>query len=258
MMSDAPYVLFRSGHWDHALALLPSAETTRRAEILVDRFWWRHEGGTEAEALIDSLPEGVMASYLRAQLAYTRVLFNLEPHPNDVDTARRGFESAARQNILAGWGQFWLGVLADNVAKDPIAAAEHYAAAAVHAPDDSLLESYVTRHQGFHLLQSDQAKAVTLLRRSYVLRSALGARPNCGSRRGPCGRPAGRQGEPRPARGRPLDSAGPKAPLAPRTPTASLTPAAARKWAPKIHNVLAGRCSTSRRVPATCHEELRV
>jgi len=176
-MSDAPYILFRSGHWDHALTLLPSAETTRRAEILVDRFWWRHEGGTETEALIDSLPEGVMASYLRAQLAYTRVLFNLEPHPNDVDTARRGFEAAARQNILAGWGQFWLGVLADNVAKDPTAAAKHYAAAAVHAPDDSLLESYVARHQGFHLLQSDQAQAVTLLRRSYVLRSALGARP---------------------------------------------------------------------------------
>ncbi len=37
-----------------------------------------------------------MTSYLRAQLAYTRVLFDLEPRPDDADTARRGFESAAR------------------------------------------------------------------------------------------------------------------------------------------------------------------
>ncbi|MFC4585947.1 hypothetical protein [Sphaerisporangium corydalis] len=85
--------------------------------------------------------------------------------------------NTARQSDLAGWGRFWLGALADNVAKDPASAAEHYAAAAVHTPGDHLLESYVARHQGFHLLRSDHAEAVTLLRRSYVLRSALGARP---------------------------------------------------------------------------------
>ena len=117
------------------------------------------------------------AGYLRAQLAYTRVLFDLGAPPGAVDIARRGFEAAANDEALAGWGRFWLGVLADNVTKDPAGAAKHYAAAAGHTPHDPLLESYVRRHQGFHLLDGDHAGAVKLLRRSYALRAALGARP---------------------------------------------------------------------------------
>jgi hypothetical protein len=42
---------------------------------------------------------------------------------------------------------------------------------------DLLLESYVVRHQGGHLVGSDRPAGEMLLRRSLYLRSALGARP---------------------------------------------------------------------------------
>ncbi|GIH92259.1 hypothetical protein Psi01_28890 [Planobispora siamensis] len=176
-MPDTPHMLDRAGRWDQALALLSPEETALRAELLVNRFWWRLQGGAEAEAAVDALPPEVTAGYLRAQIAYTRLLFGLEPRPDDVRTARRGFERAAGGDGLAGWGRFWLGVLADNIDEDRRTAGEHYAAAAGHAHDDPLLRSYVLRHQAAHLLKSDHATAVTLLRRSYVLRAALGARP---------------------------------------------------------------------------------
>ena len=65
--------------------------------------------------------------------------------------------------------------------KDEAAAASFYAQALAAALRDAdpLLESYVLRHQGGHAMKSGTGReaGLDLLRRSYHLRAALGARP---------------------------------------------------------------------------------
>jgi hypothetical protein len=178
---DAARVLHRAGRWDEALAVLPAGERAARAEILADRFWWRHDDPAEAEAAISELAssDGVLAGFYGAQLGYTRLLFQLDSRPGDPDLARDGFTAAARDARLDGWGTFWLGVLADNIDHDPEAAAPCYATALDlgRQHGDPLLESYAVRHQGDHAMASDLELGRHLLRRSYHLRAALGARP---------------------------------------------------------------------------------
>jgi hypothetical protein len=62
---------------------------------------------------------------------------------------------------------------------DPDTARQRYGEALALCRDDGdlLLESYVARHQGGHLIESDRPAGELLLRRSLYLRSALGARP---------------------------------------------------------------------------------
>jgi len=43
--------------------------------------------------------------------------------------------------------------------------------------EDLMLESYAARHLGDHALQAGDTSGLDLLRRSYYLRAALGARP---------------------------------------------------------------------------------
>ena len=178
---DLARALQRAGRWDEALAVLPPGETAARAKILADRFWWQLKDGAEAEAAIGELAPGdpVLAGFYGAQLGYTRLLFQLEPRPADLDRTRDGFTAAARDPRLAGWGAFWLGTLADNIDHDPGAAAARYATALSlsRRHDDPLLESYAVRHQGDHAMASDEELGLRLLRRSYYLRAALGARP---------------------------------------------------------------------------------
>jgi hypothetical protein len=114
-----------------------------------------------------------------ARVAYTRLVFHVEPGSGDRDRARHGFTAAAGDRRLAGWGTFWLGVLADHVDHDPEAAIAAYgdALSLSREHDDLLLESYALRHQGDHALAGDEAAGIALLRRSYYLRAALGARP---------------------------------------------------------------------------------
>jgi hypothetical protein len=179
-----PRRLQRAGQWHDALAALPPGDASPlRADILADRFWWRHEGAPEAQAAVDELSDTAFAALLGAQLAYTRLLFGLDGGPDDREVARRGFTTALGDDRLRGWAHFWLGVYADNVEEDHAAAAGRYAAALDSAtdaadgtPGDPLLESYAVRHQGFHAFD-EPAKAIPLLRRSLYLRAALGARP---------------------------------------------------------------------------------
>jgi len=186
MTYDATYValrLMRCGLWDEGLALLPSDATALRAELLTDRFWWRLDGQAEAEQAVASLhgQDGLLAAFLDSQLAYTRLLFDRSPRPDDLARAREGFDSAARDPRLAGWGLFWRGVTADLLEKDEAAAAGLFAQALAAALRDAdpLLESYALRHQGGHAVESgaDRETGLDLLRRSYHLRAALGARP---------------------------------------------------------------------------------
>jgi hypothetical protein len=181
-------LLQRLGHWDDALTVLadrcPGAAGVR-AEILVDRFWWRlDQAGPARDAVAALEPEDpVLAAFLAAQLAYARLVFGLDPGPDDRALAYEGFTTAASDDRLTGWATFWLGVLADNVDTDPRAAGARYERALAMARDarDALLESYAVRHQGAQLLeagpQAGREAGLGLLRRSYYLRAALGARP---------------------------------------------------------------------------------
>jgi hypothetical protein len=191
--------LHLDGEWDGALALLGGAGSadTRdgtdggtdggaddsaaaiRARILVDRYWWRLDDPAPAEQAVAGLGQPALRGYLAAQLAYTRILFGLGPRPDDEQVVHAGLQEAARDEALRGWVAFWQGVVADNVRHDPDTAQQRYgeALARCRDGDDLLLESYVVRHQGGHLIESDRPAGEMLLRRSLYLRSALGARP---------------------------------------------------------------------------------
>ena len=174
-------VLSRAGHWDHALAVLPAEATALRAQILTERFWWRLGDPAEAEAAVAALAtqDPVLARFCDAQLSYTRLVFSAGARPSDADLARDGFAVAAADERLAGWGSFWLGVVADNVDDAPARAAAAYNLAMTWARQhaDLMLESYAARHLGDHALQAGDTSGLDLLRSSYNLRAGLGARP---------------------------------------------------------------------------------
>ena len=167
--ADLARVLQRSGYWDHALAVLPTEATILRAQILTDRFWWRLDDPAEAEAEVAALfpQDRVFARFYDAQLAYTRVLFEVNPRPDDTERARDGFAAAAGDARLAGWGAFWPGVLADNVDHAPERAVAAYTHALTWARrhEDWMLESYAVRHLGDHALQDGDSSGLKLLRR---------------------------------------------------------------------------------------------
>jgi hypothetical protein len=179
--TSVPRMLHRMGRWDEALAALPAGTAALRAEITVDRFWWRLDGRTEAEEAVSALlpSDPVLAGYLGAQVRYTRLLFGLGPLSEDLRRAREDFTAATVDARLAGWAVFWLGVLADNMDKDPDTAGSAYQQALRLARErgDALLESYVVRHLGAHLVEQDREQGLAQLRWSYHLRASLGARP---------------------------------------------------------------------------------
>lgn len=191
--------LHRSGQWNAALAVLDDDdllddagdgkgdgdEVCRRfgplrAEILVDRCFWTLDDPSSARAAVDLLdPATSMGQYLRAQLAYQRILFDRGRLAADQETAESGFRAAVGDDGLQGWAIFYLGVVADNVNVDPGTALRAYDAAldVARRQGDLLLESYVLRHLAAHTIEQDPSRGVHLLRRSLHLRSALGARP---------------------------------------------------------------------------------
>ncbi|ANP57039.1 hypothetical protein AVL59_38455 [Streptomyces griseochromogenes] len=161
--------------------MLSADALAERAEILVDRHWWRLDGEAAAEEAVGALvpSDPVLAGFLRAQVRYTRLLFGLDPRADDLRRAREDFTAATADARLSGWAVFWLGVLADNVDGDPGTAGTAYQQAMEQArkQGDTLLESYGARHIGARLLERDREEGITRLRRSYHLRAALGARP---------------------------------------------------------------------------------
>jgi hypothetical protein len=165
--------LMRAGLWEAALGLADTAAL--RAEILTDAFWWRLDGSAGAEAAVAALSAGdpLLGGFYDAQLAYTRVIFGVDPRPGDARRARAGFSAAAGDGRLTYWASFWLGVVAEHLDHVPERAAEHFTRAL--KSDDPLLESYAIRHLGTQAMENG---GLGLLRRSYHLRAALGARPH--------------------------------------------------------------------------------
>lgn len=173
------------GDWDQAAALLAGAESSEalelRAEILYERFLFRGDGIEAAADAIAALdPRSPQARMLAARLAYTRLLFQLDPLPEDYETAEAGYRFAAADPKTHGWAEFHWGALLDNVREDGAAARAHYAEAlqASYREGDLILESIVLRHLAWHVVgDGDRDEGLRMLRRSLHLRSAAGLRP---------------------------------------------------------------------------------
>jgi len=182
---DAARRLHVLGDWDHAAALLTDDESTEalelKAEILYERFLFREDGiEAAAEAIAALDPESPRTRLLTARLAYTRLLFELDPLPDDYETAEAGYRFAAADPKTHGWAEFHWGALLDNVREDGAAAKVHYAKAlqAAHQEGDLILESIVLRHLAWRVIDNgDRPEGLRMLRRSLHLRSAAGLRP---------------------------------------------------------------------------------
>lgn len=172
MQPDATYSIVRhlerAGQWDLALEVLGDRDPNRRAELTAERAFWQ---GVPADLDVINAADQDLALLLRARVSYHHRLFGLEGG-EELD------EAAIFAAAPGGWAAFWHGVVQDNVHNNPDLAKASYARAVELDPDDRFLESYVVRHQGFHLLDTDRERGLALLRRSLHLRAALGARPH--------------------------------------------------------------------------------
>lgn len=183
MLSDDAYTARRLqllGEWDAALAVLdPDAEPELRAEIAVDRWFFRIEGHEEAEKAVAALDSASPTAHLlTARLAYSRLLFQREPRADDRAVAEAGYRAAVESGDekLRGWAEYHWAVLLDNIDEDPAGALPRYERALEIAKKtgDGYFESYIIRHLAPH---KEPAERIAMLRRSLHLRAALGARP---------------------------------------------------------------------------------
>lgn len=183
MITDATYVARRLhllGEWDAALSVLgPDAEPEVRAEIAVDRWFFRIEGHGEAEKAVAAIdPVSPTAHLLTGRLAYSRLLFRREPRADDRAVAEAGYRAAIEggDEKTRAWAEYHLAVLLDNIDEDQAGAVPLYESALDVATnsDDGYFESYIIRHLAPH---KEPAERMAMLRRSLNLRAALGARP---------------------------------------------------------------------------------
>ncbi|MFF3846671.1 hypothetical protein [Streptomyces sp. NPDC002328] len=168
------------GEWDAALAALgPDAEPELRAEIAVDRWFFRIEGHEEAEKAVGALdPSSPTAHLLTARLAYSRLLFRRDPRPDDRAVAEAGYRAVVESGDekQRGWAEYHWAVLLDNVDENAADVIPRYETALEIATKygDGYFESYVIRHLAPH---KEPVERIAMLRRSLHLRAALGARP---------------------------------------------------------------------------------
>jgi hypothetical protein len=172
MQPDATYSIVhhleRAGQWDLALEVLGERDPDLRAELVAERFFWQ---GVPADMSVIDAAAPEHALILHARISYYHRLFKLEGG-EELD------EAAIFAAAPGGWASFWHGVVQDNVHHNAELAKASYAKAAELDPGDAFLESYVVRHQGFHLLETDRPRGLALMWRSLRLRAALGARPH--------------------------------------------------------------------------------
>ncbi len=159
--------LNRAGQWELALQTLGDRSADLRAEITAERFMWQL-GKVDMTIIAAASPE--LVTLLTARISYWHKLFELDGGPV-VD------EAAVFAGLPGGWPAFWHGVVQDNVHNNHELAKAEYARALGLAAGDPYLESYVIRHLGYHLLDTDREAGLLMLRRSLQLRAALGARP---------------------------------------------------------------------------------
>ncbi|MEV8544867.1 hypothetical protein [Streptomyces sp. NPDC051572] len=183
MIADSTYIARRLqmlGEWDAALAVLgPDAEPEVRAEIAVDRWFFRIEGHGEAEKAVAALgPASPTAHLLAGRLAYSRLLFGRELRADDRAVAEAGYRAAIESGDekTRAWAEYHWAVLLDNIDEDRAGALPLYESALDVATKsgDGYFESYIIRHLAPH---KEPVERMAMLRRSLNLRAALGARP---------------------------------------------------------------------------------
>ncbi|GGS68750.1 hypothetical protein [Streptomyces cinerochromogenes] len=183
MLSDDTYIARRLqllGEWDAALAALgPDADPELRAEIAVDRWFFRIEGHEEAEKAVAALdPASPTAHLLTGRLAYSRLLFQRGARADDRAVAEAGYRAAIEtgDEKQRAWAEYHWAVLLDNIDEDPAGALPLYETALDVATKygDGYFESYIIRHLAPH---KEPTERLSMLRRSLHLRAALGARP---------------------------------------------------------------------------------
>ncbi|WP_037684370.1 hypothetical protein [Streptomyces griseus] len=183
MISNDAYMASRLhllGEWDAALAVLgPDAAPELRAEIAVDRWFFRMQNHAEAEKAVAALdPASPIAQLLAGRLAYSRLLFRRDTRADDRAAAETAYRTAAEDGdeILRAWAEYHWAVLLDNIDEDAAGALPRYETALEAATKlgDGLFESYIIRHLAPH---KEPAERMAMLRRSLYLRAALGARP---------------------------------------------------------------------------------
>jgi hypothetical protein len=125
-------------------------------------------GSVDMQIINAASPE--TATILTARISYWHKLFELDGGPS-VD------EAAVYSATPGGWAAFWHAVVQDNLHKNEELARAEFARARDLVGDDLFLESFVIRHQGYYLLDTDREAGLAMLRRSLLLRAALGARP---------------------------------------------------------------------------------
>ncbi|NUP48669.1 MAG: hypothetical protein HOW97_15390 [Catenulispora sp.] len=159
----------------------PDGDPELRAEIAVERWFFRIEGHDEAEKAVAALdPASATALQLTGRLAYSRLLFRRGARPDDREASEAAYRAgakAARTEVERGWIEFHWAVLLDNIDDDYAAAAPHYDAALAVAlsAGDRLLESITIRHTAGQ--EQDADTRIAMLRRSLHLRGAAGIRP---------------------------------------------------------------------------------
>lgn len=182
MITDTAYIarrLWLLGDWDAALAVLgPDTDPGLRAEIAVERWFFRLAGHDEAEQAVAALDQSTPTAHvLRARLAYSRLLFGRDPRPDDRAAAEAGYRDAVcdGDDATRGWAEFHWGCLLDNIDENADAAVPHYETAleAGVKLGDVALESIAVRHLS---AQKESAERIRMLRRSLNLRAGLGAR----------------------------------------------------------------------------------
>jgi hypothetical protein len=183
MLSNDAYMASRLhllGEWDAALAVLgPDAAPELRAEIAVDRWFFRMQNHAEAEKAVAALdPASPIAQLLTGRLAYSRLLFRRDTCADDRAAAEAAYRAAAEDGdeILSAWAEYHWAVLLDNIDEDAASALPRYETALEVATKsgEGLFESYIIRHLAPH---KEPAERLAMLRRSLHLRAALGARP---------------------------------------------------------------------------------
>ncbi|MFF8910695.1 hypothetical protein [Streptomyces olivaceoviridis] len=183
MISNTAYMASRLhllGEWDAALAVLgPDAAPELRAEIAVDRWFFRMQNHAEAEEAVSALdPASPIAQLLTGRLAYSRLLFRRDTRADDRAAAEAAYRATAEDGdeILSAWAEYHWAVLLDNIDEDAVGALPRYETALKVATKsgDGLFESYIIRHLAPH---KEPVERLAMLRRSLHLRAALGARP---------------------------------------------------------------------------------
>lgn len=150
MISNDAYMASRLhllGEWDAALAVLgPDAAPELRAEIAVDRWFFRMQKPAEAEEAVTALdPASPIAQLLTGRLAYSRLLFRRDTRADDRAAAEAAYRAAAEggDEILSAWAEYHWAVLLDNIDEDAAGALPRYETALEVATKsgDGLFES---------------------------------------------------------------------------------------------------------------------